>query len=264
MCFIVMTSVFFSCNLSKNIPYFKDIPDTTNQVINKPQAEYSELKIRPNDILFITIQTVEPQTNSLINSTLSTSNISAMSSENLGQNSATPVGYLVDFNGFIELPIVGRMKVEGLSTAQASEIVRKSAEQFFNNPTINVRFGNFAVSVLGEVTRPGIYRIANEKATILDAISLAGDLTIFGKRDNILVIRDFNGRKEFARLSINNTNFLNSKYYYLQQGDIIYVEPNKSKVVSSDLSVSRNISLALTGVSLTISLINMYLFRIKN
>jgi len=236
-----------------------DVPDTINRVYNKPISTYEEPKIHRGDLIQVSIQTIDPQTNSQIGSSITASN-NFIGSIGTSMSSGPNVGgFLVDNNGFIELPLVGRIKIEGLTSSEAKEQIREHARVYFKEPIVNVRFGNFSVSVIGEVNKPGVYQIFNEKATILDALALANDLTIFAERHNILVIRENNGIKAMLRVNINSTDLFSSPFYYLRQGDIVYVEPKKTKAAANDMALVRTVSIS-TAVA---SLLSVILSRVK-
>ena len=143
-------------------------------------------------------------------------------------------GYLVAPDGKIEIPLIGAMKVSGLTTSQAREAIREKLKVYLKEPTVNVRNLNFRISVLGEVVKPSLFTIPNDQITLIEALSLAGDATIYGRRDNVLVIREENGQKTFSRFNITKRNLFRSPYYYLHPNDIVYVEPSKARVSSAD------------------------------
>ena len=217
--------IFVSCTSTRKSIYFSNLTDTLqSQTITL--ANFTEPLIQNDDILSVNIQLTDPTVTPTLNLS------SDSQPEAAGQGQTTVKGYLVNKNGEIELPIVGTVKVAGLTTFQAAEQIKQKASVFYKLPTVEVRFSNFKVSALGEVNKPGVYILPNEKVSILDAISLAGDLTIYGRRDNILVIRDNGGKKEVARLNINSSDIFKSPFYYLKQGDVVYVEPIKAKINS--------------------------------
>ncbi|WP_461453542.1 polysaccharide biosynthesis/export family protein [Mucilaginibacter sp.] len=239
-----------SCSSIKNVKYFTDIPDTAKEHM-LANVVYVDPLIQPDDILSIYVQTVDPTATQVI--TLGNIQSSAVGSTTAGgTGSQTVNGYLVDKSGYIEMPVLGKLKVQGLTTEQARNLIRDKASRFYKDPSVNVRFANFRITVLGEVVKPATYVVANEKITILDALGLAGDLTIYGRRDNLLLIRTYDdGRRETVRLDLTKSDVLNSPYYYLRQNDYIYVEPLKAKVVSSDAIQNRNISIVTAiGASL--------------
>lgn len=250
LCLIVCAS---SCGTNKKITYFKNIPDSVYKSARSlPSFAYIDPLIQPNDILQVSILTLDPQ----INTVLAAGNTTSFSVQPGSSNSPvapSPIsGLLVDNQGSIELPVVGKIKVAGLTTTTARDSIRNRVSQFYNSPVVNVRFANFSITVLGEVARPATYVVPNEKVSILDAIGMAGDLTIYGKRENVLLIRDSLGAKQYVRFDLNTADMFSSPYFYLKQGDMIYVEPGKSKIASTDAVKARNIGLIATGLSLLI------------
>jgi polysaccharide biosynthesis/export protein len=251
-----------SCAVPKNITYFKDVADTTKQRMVDLTA-YSTPVIQPDDILQITVQTLDPSTTAIMNQQ------NAANAPATG-NSSTPTpgavtgpnvsGYLVDKDGFISLPMIGKLLVKGKTTDKVRDEIQEKVATFYKDPVVNVRFANFKITVLGEVARPSSYIMPNEKVTLLDALGVAGDLTIYGKRENILLIRQKGDQKEFVRLNLNESRLFASPYYYLQQGDVIYVEPNKSKVTASDGARLRNITIASSVISVLIVLLTRVKF----
>lgn len=258
--FVLISSVLLfvsACVGNKNITYFKNLQDST-QINEVKAARFNEPLIRTDDILSVNIQTIDPANNSTLNqvSMLPTAGTNLASSSGVN---ATVNGYLVDKEGSIELPLLGKIKVSENTTSQAKEIIREKAKIYYKNPTVQVRFSNFKITVLGEVLRPAPYILPNEKVSILDAIGLAGDLTIFGKRENVLLIRENNGKKEFYRFNLNSTDSFKSPAFYLQQNDIIYVEANKAK--QSNLNASRTQLFSIIGS--VVSLLVVAITRIK-
>ncbi len=239
-----------SCVNTKNVPYFQDI-SLANKSIMDSTSLYTDPKIQPDDILSITIFTIDPQTTAIINQATTSQALGASSASTIGSQQIS--GYLVDKNGEVELAVIGKIKLSGLTTYEARDLIRERVEKLYNQPSVQVRFANFKVTVLGEVARPAAYTLPNEKVSVLDAIGLAGDLTIYGKRENILLIRDNNGKKEFARFDMNSSKLFNSPYYYLKQNDVIYVEPNKARVAANN--ASRTQTLAILGSALSVLII---------
>lgn len=166
--------------------------------------------------------------------------------------------YLIDAEGFIDFPVVGSVQLAGLTRTKAVEKIQEAVALYIINPTINLRILNYKVSVLGEVNQPGNYPLESERITLLEALSMAGDLTIYGKRDNILLIREVDGKKSFNRVDITSADFINSPYYYLTQNDQIVVEPNKARMNAS--VIGPNISLFISALSILVSL-SIILFK---
>ncbi|WP_186461821.1 polysaccharide biosynthesis/export family protein [Mucilaginibacter pallidiroseus] len=235
---------FSSCVNTKRLKYFQDMPESDSATpINI--AAYTETTIQPDDILAININTIDPQATTAINS-----RNGGFTNVGVNPQSGTinPVtGYLVDKTGFVDVPIIGRIKLGGLTTLEARDIVRKRATDFFKNPIVDVRFSNFRITVIGEVNKPASYVIPNEQVSLLDAIGYAGDLTVYGKRNNVLLIRkDAAGKNVTVRLDLTKKSTLNSPYFYLKQNDVVYIEPDKSKVQNNDNNVFRYITAGAT------------------
>jgi polysaccharide export outer membrane protein len=247
-CFLlILSTVLFSCGSTKSVPYFQNIVDSGNsRLVSK--AIFKEPRIQPDDILSISLFTIDPATSMVVNQ-LNTQSIGVGNLTGANTNLSSS-GFLVDGNGNVQLSVIGEINLLGLTTKEARELIQLRAEKSFNMPNVQVRFSNFKITILGEVNRPATYTVPNEKLTVLDALGLAGDLTIFGKRENVLLIREQNGEKQFARLNLNSAELFNSQYYYLKQNDVLYVEPNKGKAAS--LNVARTQTFALIGTALTV------------
>lgn len=252
-----------SCGSIKNYKYFADISDSLT-VTKVPTSVYKEPRIHYDDILYIAIQTVDPSAGNTIN-TLNAQNAgSSLVSNSLsaGGSSASPgatYGYLVDNTGKVSLPILGDIKLIGLTTQEARILITERASKFYKEPSVIVRFANYKISVLGEVQRPGSYTMPNERVSVLDAIGYAGDLTIYGKRDNVLLLRRESAETIVAiRFNLSNSNIFKSPYFYLQQNDQIYVEPNKAKISNSDGTQIRNISIASALLSFIVVIVSRF------
>ena len=238
-----------SCTAYKNIPYFADFPDTAHKTTVKTVLFQSPI-IKPDDLLSITIETVDADITRLLNSANSVAQASDVPAS---ANQQTIPGYLVDKNGEIELPFVGKIKLEGYTTIQARDTITAAISQYIKNPIVNIKFANFKVTVLGEVLKPSTYIMPTEKVTVFDALGQAGDLTIYGRRENVLVIRDtLNNQKNMVHLNLNSKNVMSSPYFYLQPNDVVYVEPNKAKAASTDAARNRMITITASVVSLLI------------
>ncbi len=242
-------SIFLSSCTTQKIAYFRDLPDSV-KYSSLPISSFKDPLIQPDDILSISIQTIDPTTSAPINQATEGPVLGAGSYSAGNQQSVT--GFLVDKNGEIELAMIGKVKVAGVSTYEARELIRKRAEAFYKYPNVQLRFANFKVTVLGEVMRPATYTLPNEKVSILDAIGLAGDLTIYGKRENVLLIREKEGKKEFVRFDLSSSEVFKSPYYYLRQNDVIYIEPNKSKIATTDAARTRTYAILGSVLSLLI------------
>ncbi|MCB9044867.1 MAG: polysaccharide biosynthesis/export family protein [Chitinophagales bacterium] len=246
---------FTDCNSAKQVAYFQNIPDSADVVKRIRHSQFIEPVINKGDILDIDVTTIDAEF----------SGISREKQTNMESSDPRLSGYMVDKNGFVEVPILGKISVVGLTTIEVKELVRKNALKYYKDPLVNVHIVNFYITVLGEVRNPGRFIVNSEKVNILDAIGLAGDLKITGKRGNVMLMREENGETVFTRIDLNNTDIFESKYFYLQSGDKIYVEPLKAaaKVGTRDQSGDRVISITLGLVTLAISIITLGL-RLKS
>lgn len=227
--------LFFSCASRKDVVYYQDIDSMASQ----EKSNSYEIKIQPDDLLSITVSAEDPEVAIPFNMG-STSGTSG--------TSQTIQLYLVDSNGTIDFPILGNLKVSGLTRSEMLKMLQDRITVYIKNAIINLRITNFKVSVQGEVNAPGTYPVASDRVTLIEALSKAGDLTIFGKRNNILIIREIDGVKSFNRVDITKSDFINSPFYYLAQNDVIYVEPNKSKISASAVGPSTGLIFSVTSL----------------
>ena len=249
------SSLFSSCVSNKKIAYFQDI-QSVNQAKLENATAFTEPLIQPDDILSINVFTLNQQSGAIVNQAASNTVLGGGVNSALASQQVN--GFLVDRNGDVELSLIGKVKVAGLTSYQARELIREKAAIVYKEPNVQLRFANFKVSVLGEVNAPSAYTLPNEKVSILDALSLAGDLTIYGRRENVLIIRDNNGKKEFARLDLNSSEIFNSPYYYLKQNDVVYVEPNKRKVSASNSAQIQTIGVIASVISVIVLAISSF------
>jgi polysaccharide biosynthesis/export protein len=252
ICFHSM-AMLFSCAPAKKVAYFQDIPESIRlNPLSLTTASFTDPVIGSNDLLQIIVQTPEKPA-SIIPGTTGSGSAGSYTSPLYSE-------YLVDKEGNIEMPLAGRIAVKGLTTWAIRDSVRHRMERYLNGPIVSVRLINFSVTVLGEVSKPGSYLMTSEKGSVLDALGMAGDLTIYGKRENVLLIRTSNEKKFALRLDLNSAKIIQSPYFYLRQGDVIYVEPDKSKIASLDAAKTRNYALLASGLSVMIVLISRFNF----
>lgn len=193
--------------------------------------------IQPGDVLSVQVNSLNPEASSFFNpyASFTLSERTAQAPMVASTAPLQPVtGYLVDNTGTIELPVLGKVKVAGKTAAQVKEQLRESLREYLKEPTVNIRNLNFRISVMGEVARPSLFTIPNEQITLLEALSLSGDVTIYGRRDNVLVIREENGKRTFARIDLTQRNLFSSPYYYLHPNDVVYVEPGRVRAATAD------------------------------
>lgn len=240
----------FSCS-NRNLAYFSDlrqVPEYEEKIVN-----LSEPKIQADDLLSITISSLSADAGALF-SKGTIAQVSNPSATGIPGSKATgDFGYLVDKDGNIDLPVLGKIKLGGLTKQEATEKIVTQLRDYVKEPTANIRFLNFRVTVVGEVSRPSTFIIPSERLNVIEALGMAGDMTPFGRRDNVLIIREESGTRKLARLDLNSKATFSSPYFYLQQNDVVYVEPNKSKVTQSTID-TRFISLTFAAIS-TLSLI---------
>ncbi|HRP52772.1 MAG TPA: polysaccharide biosynthesis/export family protein, partial [Fluviicola sp.] len=207
-----------SCNIRKNVVYFQTTSTDTTQ------NNYTPV-FKTDDLLSITVLADDPETAIPFN--LPSMNNSMNTNSGYSQGNPERSGYLIDENGFVHLPIIGNVSIAGLSRSEAIQLLESKYKSYLSNPIVHIQLLNFKITVLGEVENPGTFKIPNERITLLEAIGLAGDLKITGKRLNLLIIRDKNGVKEQYRVNLTKSEeIFNSPIYYLQQNDVVYIEPN--------------------------------------
>jgi len=223
--FLVLLLLLTACGGHRNLVYFSDMSATDPAA---PIKNFASPRIQPDDILTITVSSLSPESNVLFNNVLLPSNGNTGSlAEKINE------GYLVDKNGAINFPVIGKITLGGLTKEEATEKMTDLIKAQVKNPIVNVRFKNFKVTVIGEVAKPASFTIETEKINVLEALGLAGDMTVYGRRENVLIIREKDGVRTTSRLNLNNKAVLTSPYYYLQQNDIVYVEP-ENKVKTAD------------------------------
>ncbi len=241
--FFLLTLIFMSsCASRKEVVYFQDASEY--ETIRSANSHTNKFKI--DDVLSIHVSTLDPQASLPFN---------LFKGAEEGGIRPEQVDYIIDKNGEIDFPVVGAIKVVGLSPEETKVLLKEKLSEYLVDPIINIRLKNFTVTVLGEVKRPGTYSVLGEQITVLEALGLANDLTIKGKRENVLVIRDFNGTKVYSRIDLTKKEALNSPVYYLTQNDVVYVEPNKSAITSSSLDNRASILVSVISVLITSTVI---------
>lgn len=241
---VVCMAVFFTaCTSTKKIIYLQDVVPLKQQEI---EQKY-EVIIHGDDLLAIMVNSRNPELALPFNM--------PMVSYQLGSNTGGQqrvLGYLVDTNGNIDFPILGEIHVEGLTRMQLTELIKNKLIEgdLIKDPIVTVQFLNFKISVMGEVGRPGSFTISGDRITLLEALSMAGDLTIYGRRDRVGVIRENNGKRTILFHDLRSADIFNSPCYYLQQNDIVYVEPNKAKSGQSSINQNNSIGVWVSVISL--------------
>lgn len=245
---ILVTLLLSSCTSRKNIAYYQNIEN-----LNSQEQQTYEPKLQADDLLSIIVNSETPELtkpyNLFMPSGFERPDFVSISSQQRLQT------YLIDVNGFINFPVLGKLKLGGLTRAEAEELLVNRLKSSITDVSISLRILNFKIAVQGEVVRPAVHNITTERVTLPEALSMSGDLTIYGKRDNILVIREVDGKKTYNYVDITKSDFINSPFYYLSQNDLVYVEPNKTKVNSS--VVGPNISVILSALSVLASVVSV-------
>ena len=232
---LIMGIMLTSCMSTKKVTYFQNLD---NVDLSKTTGLY-DAKIMPKDILSITVHTLTPEASEAFNLKGSSS------------------GYLVDNEGKIDFPVVGTLNLGGMTTKEAEVLIKSKIEPYMSaseNPIVQVRMSNYKYAMLGGIRAPGVYTAPNEKISIVEAIARAGDLDLYGQRDKIFLIRENeHGEREYHQLNINDAEIFNSPYYYLQQNDIVYVEPKKVQARNSFFASSTSMWLSLFGMLTSVS-----------
>lgn len=241
---ILILTIITSCASRKNLVYFQDEALEKELTASEPK----QLIYKTDDILVINVSALDPETVKPFNLPVVSNNTSLMNAQGNQQVQT----YLVDYDGNIEFPVLGKIKVAGLTRTELTSLLTERISTMAKDPIVNIRLANFTVTILGEVSNPGTFTIQDERITLLEALGLANDLTIFGKRQNVKLIREINGVKKFASIDLTSINSVNSHVYYLQQNDVIYVEPNKARIRASTYNQNNNLLISAIGTLTTI------------
>ena len=247
---LLATALLSSCGSTKNVAYFKN-----SDSINFENSRFLyDARIMPKDQITVSVNTTTPEASLPFNLLLQNLYTQGRTIASGGQ---TLMPYLVDNEGYINFPIVGKLKVGGLTKSEAENLVTEKIRPYLaegENPVVTVTMASYSVSVLGEVNRPGTFQVSREKITILEALAQAGDLTIYGVRDRVKLIReDATGQKSMITLNLNDANIVTSPYYYLQQNDVVYVEPNKVKAQNSMVGQTTSLWISATGILISLA-----------
>ena len=247
--YVFLIIILSSCVDTQKIAYLSDVGDS----LRVASVAGIDAIIQPKDILSIEVSSVSPEATAMFN----TPNASATGSG--GMNQAQTAGYLVDQDGQIKFPLLGEVKAGGFTAKEIENLIYKELvdRKLLYDPIVSVRLINFRVTVLGEVNRPGVIVAPNEQLNVLEALGQAGDLTIFGVRDNIKLIRQEGDYKVVKRLNLNSSQLLNSSYFFLKSNDVLYVEPGKAKAASAN-QTRQVLPLILSSVSLLVIILTRF------
>lgn len=260
---LVVIGMLSSCVNTKSITYLQREDGNDSLKLEKIQgtAPYIQ-KIQPFDLLAINVGSLNEESSILLNQAnitpIITSNFPGQTGGGMSRNQ--PLAYAVDSLGVVVMPLIGAVNVTNLTLAKAGEVIKSKLTQYLKDPIVTVRIVNHKFTILGEVARPGIYNLNDNTTTIPDVLAIAGDMTIYGRRDNVMVVRQAaNGQKEMARIDLRKRDFLTSPYYYIQNNDIVYVEATQGKITSSDRTIQ--LIPIVTGVASTFLLLMNFLFK---
>jgi len=260
LCVLLMSS----CAPVKNIAYFQKVESTADmKKLEKSAISQYVARIKPKDILSITVVASENEASkgyNLIVPQLYVPNntYSALTSVPSLQN------YLVDMDGYIDFPSLGKIKVVGITRKELEELLQERIASAFSKerPIITIRIINFTVNVLGEVAKPGKFETANDRFTILDALAMAGDMTVYGRRDNVMVLRESaDGVKQYIKINLTDKDIIYSPAYYLEQNDVVYVEPNKSKSNSSNFGAAESFTISVVSTLFSLASLIITVFK---
>ena len=246
---MLMIVCLASCTTTKEntLTYFKNLPEANTGTL--PQGTgYASIIVQPDDELSVTINSMVPEATAMYNAPLSNS---ASQGDNSVQSSPKLATFLVDKQGDITLPVIGRMHVAGMTTAQIEQAIASRVAENVKDPYVMVRLQGFFVNVMGEVKSPQRISVTRERFSVLDALASCGDLTEWGERENVIVIRQQNGQPVYYRLNLQDSQFMSSPVFYLQQNDVVYVSPNKIKIDNS--KYNQNNAFKLSVISTIVS-----------
>lgn len=260
VCLGILSSAFFTSCVTvdtRKITYFQSADTLPYQVL--PPITPHVTRIQPDDILAVTVSSLSEESNVVFNFP----NINALSTTVFpaavgggAMSGRQPLGYLVDSTGTIEMPLVGKVKVTGMNLAQAGDTIKARLLNYLKEPTVNVRYLNHKFTVIGEVNRPAVINLLDDHTSLPEALGMVGDLTIYGMRKNVMLIRTEKDKREVVRIDLTSRDFFNSPYYYLRNNDVIYVDVSKGKVTFTDQRVQQlQLIPIFTGIATTIVVI---------
>ena len=255
---ILFLFLFSACRSAKDVLYLQDVQPFTSQQIPAPY----QITIHNDDMLSIMVNSKDPELALPFNMPVVTYQLGT-NAQASGQQRV--LGYLVDARGYIDFPVLGKIKVAGMTRLELTDYLKHRLidDDLIKDPIVTVQFLNFGISVMGEVARPGSFNITSDRITLLEALSMAGDLTIYGRRDRIAGIREHDGKRTITYHDLRSSDVFMSPCYYLQQNDIVYVEPNKTRTVQSGINQNNSAGVWLSAVSVlaTIASLLITIFR---
>jgi len=247
--------LLFSCATKQDVVYFNGINPADNIVgIDSYMPTY-----HIGDELLIVVNAIDAEAARPFNQTA----VSYSEQLNFARGQERIQTYIVDSKGEIDFPVLGKLKLSELSRDQATAFMEEKLKDYIKDPIVNIRTLNYRITVLGEVNRPGTYTATNERITLIDALGLAGDMTIYGERENVLVIHDYDGKKTFTRVNLKDKNLFESPAYYLSQNDVVYVEPNKTRAKNSSIGADTGVVISAIGLLISLSAVIVAVLNIN-
>jgi len=251
---LLFTGFLFSCATKEDVVYFNGMSSADNSIgLDSYSPTY-----HIDDELVIVVNALDAEAARPFNKASVSVSLDILDARGRERIQT----YRIDPNGNINFPVLGELKIAGLNRQQATIMLQDKLADYIKNPIVDIETVNYRVTVLGEVQRPGTYTAVNERITLVEAISLAGDLTIYGERENVLVIQDYDGKKTYTRVNLKSNDLFNSPVYYLSQNDVVYVEPNKTRAKNS--SIGAQTGVILTSMSLLISMTALVVTILNN
>lgn len=252
---LLLPFLFAACVTNKHIRNFDRGPEFN--ALMADSVYITPLRIRPDDILVVAVQTVDPNVSAPFTLGGIQAGASGLTNQQGGGGISGPT-YLVDANGVINFPVLGNIHLAGLTTLQARDTLAAKLKKYLSNPIVNVRITNFRFTVLGEVGKPGTYAVDQENLSLLAAVGLAGDVTPYGNRSNILVIREIDGKRQYGYLDLHQRDVFKSPFFYLQQNDVVYVEPLRAKIGSTADASTKYAQWAFPVISIISLLVTLF------
>jgi len=245
---ISVLSVFIllmSCATKDDVVYFNGINGSDNSVgLDSYSPTY-----HIDDELVIVVNAIDAEAARPFNQTA----VSYTDDIRISEGRPRIQTYIIDSEGNIDFPVLGKIKIAGLNRAQGTQLFVDKLKDYIKDPIVNIRTVNYKITVLGEVNRPGTYTATNERITLIEALGMAGDMTIYGERENVLVIQDYDGKKTYTRVNLKSDNLFESPVYYLSQNDVVYVEPNKTRAKASSIGAGTAVLISTVGILISVA-----------
>ena len=257
---VTLALLVSSCASQKRAWYLQDAnPFTPEQI-----AESGQIRIKPLDRLTVVVNSKDPELAVPFNSSTSLSSVTGVASYSSATTQSLQIR-TVDENGMLDMPVIGKIDCKGKTRSELAQAIADKIVEggYINDPSVNVQFADMKISVIGEVARPGHYDVTRDKISIFDALAMAGDLTIYGQRENVALIREENGMRTVHYFDLKNPDILTSPYFYLQQDDVVYVTPNKYKAQAGEINQNRTFYLSIVSTVVSVATLIVTITKIK-